>query len=356
MSLCNKLFSFFPFSVSHYPNPDPTNKQKKVTFITEPIIVESQKLQNKKKESEKLKMEAYDNSLFQYDEDTSILKNAIYLSRFGKKGRDAGYLGDASDIKYVGNNVILVTDMLNNRLQTFDIDGKVLNVCELEKDSYPTCAVMTLDNQVAVTSRLQKCILVLSKEGEVVKTVGQGNYKWPFGIAQDTQSGRLAVTDQLNHSLTLLDENFNVILQINKNLNQNLVKPRHVTFSDKGLIIVADSGNHSVKVFDHNGIMVTSFGAFGRGVSELRAPYGVCIDQFGDILVADHYNDRISSFDIRGHWQHDLICYYHGLRHPQGIALTSRNNLCVSHGGLKATEIAVYDLLSLQNESQDIRL
>lgn len=346
-------------SVPHESKTELVNQQKKVKFITEPIIVENQKLQDKKKKkTANPQMEAYDNSLFQHDEDHSILKNATYISRFGKKGRGIGYLGDASDIKYVGNNVVLVTDMSNNRLQTFDVAGKVLNVCEMEKDSCPTCAIMTLNNQVAVTSRLQKCVLVLSKQGDVVKTVGQGNYQWPFGIAQDSQSCRIAVTDQLNHSVNLLDENFNLILQIKnkENMSQILSKPRHVTFSDKGHIIVSDSGNHSVKVFDQNGSMVTSFGTFGRGVSELRAPYGVCVDQFGDILVADHYNDRVSCFDIRGHWQHDLICFYHGLRRPQGITLTSKNKLCVTHGGLKATEIAIYDLLSLQMENQDMSL
>lgn len=326
----------------------------------EPIIVEnkSHKTVKDKKNPVMSMMEVYDNSLFQNDDDHSILKNAVYLSRFGKKGRDIGYLGDASDIKYVGNDVLLVTDMSNNRLQTFDIDGKVLNVCDIGKDTYPTCAIMTLDNQVAVTSRLQKCVLVVSREGEVIKKVGEASYNWPFGIAQDSQSGRLVVTDQANHSVTLLDENFNTILQINNenNSNQTLLKPRHVTFSDKGLIVVSDSGNHSVKLFDHNGTTVTSFGKFGRGIGDLRAPYGVCVDQFGDILVADHYNDRISCFDIRGHWQNDLICYYHGLRHPQGITLTPKNKLCASHGGLKATEIAVYDLLSLQNKNQEIRL
>ncbi|XP_029645666.1 tripartite motif-containing protein 2-like isoform X2 [Octopus sinensis] len=289
---------------------------------------------------------AYDNTLFQYDEDYSNLKNAVGLWRFGKKGRELGHLGDVTDVKYVGNNVLLLTDMFNNRLQTLDTNGKLLNTCDLE-NIYPVCATLTKERQVVLTSHVQKCIMLLSKEGTLMNMYRQGSFTSPFGISEDPFSGYFAVTDQQGNSLTLLDKQFNIVLEINPTNDKSNCSfrcPRHVIFSPTGLIFVADSGNHSLKAFDKNGILVTNIGTYGRDAGYLRSPYGICIDHSGNVLIADHYNDRVACFDQRGQWIREALSSCHRLRHPQGLALTSDNKLCVSHGERKATEIAFFDI------------
>ncbi|GAB1599495.1 tripartite motif-containing protein 2-like isoform X2 [Argonauta hians] len=289
---------------------------------------------------------AYDNSLFQYDEDSSKLKTAVGLWRFGKKGRDLGHLGDVTDVRYIDGNIMLLTDMFNNRLQTLDTTGKLLNTCDLE-NTYPVCATITKERQVVLTSHRQKCIMLVSKEGNVVNMYGQQSFTSPFGISEDPLSGHFAVTDQQNNSLTLFDKQFNVVRELSTTDSQNnssLHSPRHVTFSPNGLIFVSDSGNHSVKAFDKNGTLVTNIGTYGRDEGFLRSPYGICIDHSGNVLIADHYNDRVSCFDPRGQWIRDTVSQYHGLKHPQGIAVTSDNKLCVSHGERKATEMAFFDI------------
>lgn len=300
---------------------------------------------------------AYDNTLFQYDEDSSNLKSAVGLWRFGKKGRGLGHLGDVTDVRYIGNNVLLLTDMFNNRLQTLDTSGKLLNTCDLE-NIYPVCATLTKERQVVLTSHVQKCIMLLSKEGTVMNTYRQGSFTSPFGISEDPVSGYFAVTDQQANSLTLLDKQFNIVLEINPTndkSNCSFRDPRHVIFSPNGLIFVSDSGNHSLKAFDKNGILVTNIGTYGRDTGFLRSPYGISIDHSGNILIADHYNDRISCFDQRGQWIRETLCCYHRLRHPQGLALTSDNKLCVSHGERKATEIAFFDISNANEIEQTLQ-
>jgi sugar lactone lactonase YvrE len=60
-----------------------------------------------------------------------------------------------------------------------------------------------------------------------------------------------------------------------------------------------------VFLFSGNGTFKKSFGSYGSGDGQLKAPYGICCDKFGNIFVADHYNDRISLYSKDG----EFICH-----------------------------------------------
>ena len=76
--------------------------------------------------------------------------------------------------------------------------------------------------------------------------------------------------------------------------------PRGVSVGPDNLIVVADSSNHRVQVFDANGKYFSEFGTYGNGDGEFDCLAGVAINRIGQFIIADRYNHRIQVFDPSG--------------------------------------------------------
>ena len=63
--------------------------------------------------------------------------------------------------------------------------------------------------------------------------------------------------------------------------------PRSVAVGPDGSVVVADSSNHRVQVFDSNGRFLHAFGKQGSGDGELDNPAGVAVNRIGQIIVSD---------------------------------------------------------------------
>jgi len=64
-------------------------------------------------------------------------------------------------------------------------------------------------------------------------------------------------------------------------------------------IIVSDSGNNRIQVFDIEGNFVSTFGTPGSGSGQFNDPQGLAADDTGNVIVADSGNNRLQvlSFD-----------------------------------------------------------
>lgn len=76
--------------------------------------------------------------------------------------------------------------------------------------------------------------------------------------------------------------------------------PRGIAVGPDNTMVVADSSNHRVQVFDSNGIFVKEFGQYGSGEGEFDCLAGVAVNRIGQYIIADRYNHRIQVFDPQG--------------------------------------------------------
>lgn len=79
-----------------------------------------------------------------------------------------------------------------------------------------------------------------------------------------------------------------------------LLQPRGVAVDPQGNIIVSDSANHRLIVFDTSGAPIRTIGGFGSGDGQFYEPRGVAVDAAGNIYVADTWNARIVKLDPQG--------------------------------------------------------
>lgn len=124
---------------------------------------------------------------------------------------------------------------------------------------------------------------------------------------------------------------------------QSLRAPYGVVTDSQGRIYVADSGNHTVFVFDVNQKHVEYRG--DHAPAKLAMPFGLAIDNHDRLFVSDAALHQVVCFNPDG--QVRAVFGMNELERPGGIALDSaRNRLYVADA--KANRIAVFDTQSFR--------
>ena len=124
--------------------------------------------------------------------------------------------------------------------------------------------------------------------------------------------------------------------------------PWGVAVNERGQVVVAEYSGHCISIFSANGDKVVSFGSRGSVPGQLNGPVGVAITATGDILVSDSNNHRIQLFSPEGR---SLKCI--GTRGsgplqfqvPQGIAIhPCSNKIYIADGNNHRIQILNPDL------------
>jgi DNA-binding beta-propeller fold protein YncE len=111
-----------------------------------------------------------------------------------------------------------------------------------------------------------------------------------------------------------------------------------------GNILVVDSGNNRVQVFDRSGHYKWEFGGTGAGPGQFMNPAGIAA-LWGKVIVADSGNNRVEVFtDSHGHNPSQFGSLGTGLgqfNHPQGIGVGLTNIVVTDTGN---DRVQVFDL------------
>ncbi|MGQ9660706.1 MAG: S8 family serine peptidase [Kiritimatiellia bacterium] len=168
--------------------------------------------------------------------------------------------------------------------------------------------VAEADTGIARVSVLRSDLgAVLSRFGSFGS--GDGQFRNPRGLAVDPVRSRLIVADTDNNRIVVLNINpttgalsFGMSFGTQGSGMGQFNKPSAVAVSaTTGRIVVADTLNHRIQIFDSAGLFVRSFGSFGAGAGFLNQPKGVCADSAtGRIFVADTENNRVQCFTGSG--------------------------------------------------------
>eukprot|EP00058_Branchiostoma_floridae_P017086 XP_002602574.1 hypothetical protein BRAFLDRAFT_81834 [Branchiostoma floridae] len=107
---------------------------------------------------------------------------------------------------------------------------------------------------------------------------------------------------------------------------QRMKRLMYISVDGEGRILVSDWDNHCVFVYDDFGKFLFKFGGEGSGEGKLKHPYGSGTDSSGNIIVADSGNNRVELFDITGRFKHITT----NIEHPGGVAMAPQGQLVVT--------------------------
>lgn len=159
--------------------------------------------------------------------------------------------------------------------------------------------------EIYVTDKWKHCVHVFSDSGERLRCLsskgsGDGKLRSPDGIAVNANE-ELVICDTGNNRVVIMDPSSGYqIKQIGmKGKRTELNTPTSVAIFGDG-IIIADSLNHRIKVFNVEGEKQYEFGSLGRNPGQFRSAEIVAVDPLGFILVGDTGNARIQVFKPDG--------------------------------------------------------
>ena len=231
--------------------------------------------------------------------------DGTHLRSFGRKGQNNGEFQYPTGIAFDSHGNIVVADCYNHRVQVFDRNGNFLSMFG-EKGShdkqleFPQGLSINGNGDIIVADKGNKLIKIFSSSGEYLRKFGgAGSLVKPYHCIQHGQY--FIVSDWGDHSIKMFDlEGKFIFPKFGKQGNKDgeFDQPRYLSVNKDGLLMVCDSKNARVQVFELCGKFVKKFGSkgFERGKFEYPTSTGNLSD--GRIVVVDTNNSRIQVFDL----------------------------------------------------------
>ena len=126
--------------------------------------------------------------------------------------------------------------------------------------------------------------------------------------------------------------------------------PWGVAVNNNGEIIIAESDEHCISIYSRTGEKLRSFGSYGSRQGEFNEPRGLAVDDDDNILVADSQNHCIQKFAADGTFitavgkNRNIQLEF---SYPTGIAIHPINKrIYVSESSKKRIQILNPDLTS----------
>ncbi|KAL0268206.1 UNVERIFIED_CONTAM: hypothetical protein PYX00_010235 [Menopon gallinae] len=178
----------------------------------------------------------------------------------------------------------------------------------------------------------------LQKRRQLFKMGSRGSepgcFTWPRGIAVGTDNS-IVVADSSNHRVQVFDSNGNFLKEFGHygNGEGEFDCLAGVAVNRIGQFIIADRYNHRIQVLDPSGRFLRAFGSQGTGDGRFNYPWGITTDALGFIYVCDKENHRVQVFQSDGTFVGKFGS--HGnksgqLEHPHYIAVSNTNRVIVS--------------------------
>ncbi|WP_434756378.1 S-layer homology domain-containing protein [Paenibacillus amylolyticus] len=188
--------------------------------------------------------------------------------------------------------------------------------------------------------------------------------KGPYGVAVDSNEN-VYIVDYANDRIRKVDKEGKISTLAGNGISgysgdggaatlAQLKNPTGVAVDSSGNVYIADSGNNGIRKVDKEGKISTLAGTGTAGYSgdggaatstQLKNPYGVAVDNSGNVYIADSGNNGIRKVDKEGKISTlagNGISGYSGdggaatlaqLKNPTGVAVDSSGNVYIADSG-----------------------
>ena len=147
-------------------------------------------------------------------------------------------------------------------------------------------------------------IVVLDRDGKVLRSWGKGDYKIPHSIRIDP-AGNVWTVDAGSSIVVKYSPLGKKLMTITvgeqPETGSAFNGTTDIAFAPNGHLFITDGyGNARVLEYTPDGERVKQWGTRGSGPGEFRLPHAIQINEEGTIFVADRENGRIQEFSLDG--------------------------------------------------------
>ena len=173
---------------------------------------------------------------------------------------------------------------------------------------YPSAVAMDDAGSIYILHRGEKSdpVLVLDRNGKLLRSWGKGLYQIPHSIRIDPQ-GNVWTVDSGSSMILKFSPKGEKLMEISVG-EQPAGRGRtngtsDIAFAPSGRIYISDGyGNSRVLEYNAQGKRVKAWGSPGTGPGQFNQPHGIAVDARGTVYVADRNNARLQRFDPDGNY------------------------------------------------------
>lgn len=179
-------------------------------------------------------------------------------------------------------------------------------------------------------------VLVLNREGKVLRSWGKGDYRIPHSIRIDPE-GNVWTVDSGSSTVikySPLGKRLMTISVGEQPVNGSSFNgATDIGFGPSGRLFITDGyGNARVLEYTPDGKRKRQWGKSGTGPGEFNLPHAIQIDEDGIVYVADRENGRIEKFDLDGNFLAEIPILDGSFRSNwRGVCCGQRYNRSISH-------------------------
>lgn len=207
------------------------------------------------------------------------------------------------------------------------------SVLDLTSKLMSAAAIFPLKSQIKRQKMIYHC-----KFGEF--GVMEGQFTEPSGVAVNAQND-IIVADTNNHRIQIFDKEGRFKFQFGecgKRDGQLLYPNRVAVVRTSGDIIVTErSPTHQIQIYNQYGQFVRKFGA-----NILQHPRGVTVDSKGRIVVVECKVMRVIIFDQAGNVLQKFGCSKH-LEFPNGVVVNDKQEIFISDNRAHCVKVFNYE-------------
>ncbi|XP_013411612.1 brain tumor protein [Lingula anatina] len=219
-------------------------------------------------------------------------------------------------------------------------------------DVFSTAASTTLPDPVMdLTSKLITASLYPPKISHIKRQkmiyhckfgefgVMEGQFTEPSGVAVNAQND-IIVADTNNHRIQIFDREGRFKFQFGEcgKRDGQLLYPNRVSVvrSSGDIVVTERSPTHQVQIYNQYGQFVCKFGA-----NILQHPRGVTVDNKGRIIIVECKVMRVIIFDQMGNVLHKFSCSKH-LEFPNGVVVNDKEEIFISDNRAHCVKVFSY--------------
>ncbi len=228
-----------------------------------------------------------------------------FLAETGGFGRGAGEFNRPTYLVTDNGLNIYVVDSQNKRIQRFDANLNFVSVIEAKKNGdfpgfgLPEGIAISSSGEIVVSDIEDDHLIKLNSFFEYDRTFGgfenlEGGLRDPLGIFV-SRNGDFYVADSRNHRVVVFDAFGNFLRSFGKEILNN---PKGVTIGADKLVYVSNTGENSLVVFDPKGDVLLEYESPGPGITNLSGPTDLKFGKEGRLLVVDSKNNRVLVFEL----------------------------------------------------------
>ncbi|MDX1811542.1 MAG: 6-bladed beta-propeller [Gammaproteobacteria bacterium] len=210
-----------------------------------------------------------------------------------------GFFDDANKRLYVtdiGRKAVFVFDFNENKLHLWE------QADDFNKFNAPIAVAINDKNEVFVSDSAQGFVFRFDADGHFISKLGEGVLQRPTGLAFNKATKQMFVADSAAHKVYAFNEQGKVDFVIGDRRSSKdglFNSPTYLTIAHEKLLVV-DTLNSRVQLFDLNGKWLQSFGKRGMFIGDMPRPKGVAVDSQGNIYVVESYYNHLLIFNGKG--------------------------------------------------------